>query len=187
MENTSIINNTQIAGANLKNVKNTQTRNFTGTNDLDKDAFLKLLVTELRHQDPTQPMENKEFISQMAQFSALEQMTNVNKSIKILSKSSRSGEAYSLLGKDIKAFDPLTGKKIEGIVKGIFYKGDDIRLVVNGREIGLDDINAVYTSDNQVSGEAVKSRPEEPGKNNNININTSKDIKNNNDTNIAEN
>lgn len=179
MENISIINNSRITGADLKNINKSQAKNLAGTDDLDKDAFLKLLVTELRHQDPTQPMENREFISQMAQFSALEQMTNVNKSIKMLNKSSRSGEAYSLLGKDVKAFDPLTGKKIEGTVKGIFYKGDDIRLVVNGRDIGLDDIHSVYTSENQSPGEVDK--------NNNININTSKDIKNNNDTNIAGN
>ena len=50
----------------------------TRNNDLDKDAFLRLLVTQLRSQDPLSPMEDREFIAQMAQFSSLEQMQNLN-------------------------------------------------------------------------------------------------------------
>jgi flagellar basal-body rod modification protein FlgD len=51
-------------------------------NALDKEAFLKLLVTQLRSQDPLSPMEDREFIAQMAQFSSLEQMQNLNDTFK---------------------------------------------------------------------------------------------------------
>lgn len=53
----------------------------TKSNDLDKDAFLRLLITQLQNQDPLDPMEDREFIAQMAQFSSLEQMQNLNKTL----------------------------------------------------------------------------------------------------------
>lgn len=50
-------------------------------NSLDKEAFLKLFVTQLANQNPLNPVEDKEFIAQLAQFSALEQMQNLNKNL----------------------------------------------------------------------------------------------------------
>lgn len=53
-------------------------------NDLDKDAFLKLLTTQLANQDPLNPIEDKEFIAQLAQFNSLEQMQSLNKNMETL-------------------------------------------------------------------------------------------------------
>ena len=50
------------------------------TKPLDKDAFLKLLITQMQNQDPLNPMDNKESIAQLAQFSSLEQMQQMNSS-----------------------------------------------------------------------------------------------------------
>ncbi len=51
---------------------------------LGRDAFLKLLVTQLQHQDPTQPQSDKEFIAQLATFSQLEQLTAINKTLEAI-------------------------------------------------------------------------------------------------------
>lgn len=58
----------------------------TRKNDLDKDAFLRLLTTQLANQDPLNPIEDKEFIAQLAQFTSLEQMQTLNKNVEIKSE-----------------------------------------------------------------------------------------------------
>lgn len=110
---------------------------------LGKDSFLKLLVTELRHQDPTRPMEDREFIAQMAQFSTLEQMTNLNNEVKSLLSSSRSSEAYGVLGREIESLDTATNKRVSGTVTSVFYRGDELVLKVGNEEVLMRNVTSV--------------------------------------------
>lgn len=116
--------------------------------ELDKDSFLKLLVAELRHQDPTQPMNDREFISQMAQFSSLEQMSNMNQSIERLLLRSQSGEAFSLIGKEVEAVDFASQQIVRGLVSGVVYRQDGIKVIIGSAEVSLNDIHAVYLPGN---------------------------------------
>ena len=73
---------------------------------LGKDTFLKLLVTQLRYQNPMNPMSNEEFLSQSAQFSALEEMRSLNANVGSLidlSKTSSRTAALGLMGKHVEA------------------------------------------------------------------------------------
>ncbi len=115
-----------------------------GKKALGKDSFLKLLVTQLQHQDPTKPMEDKEFIAQMAQFSSLEQITNLNKEIRSLLKSSQSSMAYGILGKRVESYNPATKKFVSGIAESVKYAGDQVRVRIGENEVSLNDINAVH-------------------------------------------
>ena len=77
----------------------------TGNSELGKDAFLQLLITQLQNQDPTNPMDDREFIAQMAQFSSLEQMQNMTKAMESLLVSQQQTQmmGYStFVGKEVK-------------------------------------------------------------------------------------
>jgi len=76
------------------------------TKELDRDAFLNLLVTQLQNQDPLNPTDSTEFTAQLAQFSSLEQLGNVNDNLKQLQDfqaSINNSQAVTLIGKEITA------------------------------------------------------------------------------------
>jgi flagellar basal-body rod modification protein FlgD len=96
---------------------------------MDKNDFLKLLVTQLRHQDPMQPMNDREFIAQMAQFSTLEQMTNMSEGFNKVASLLKSNEAMGLLGKTV---DVTAGDKtVSGVVEQV-TGGDYPQVLVDG-------------------------------------------------------
>jgi flagellar basal-body rod modification protein FlgD len=76
----------------------------TGNSALGKDEFLKILMTQLQNQDPMSPMEDKEFIGQMAQFTSLEQMVNMTSMIEEMVQAQQSSQMInyqSFVGKDV--------------------------------------------------------------------------------------
>ncbi|ACH94538.1 flagellar hook assembly protein FlgD [Borrelia recurrentis] len=99
--------------------------------NLGRDDFLKLLLTQLKYQDPTEPMKDKEFISQMAQFSALEQMTNMNKSFENLSSILGVNKDLNLLGKIVE-FENVEGKIIKGKVTSV-KAGVNPQIMIDGK------------------------------------------------------
>lgn len=77
-----------------------------GNSELDKEDFLTLLVVQLTHQDPLNPMDDKEFTAQLAEFSSLEQLTNINDGITALGENADRQEilgAVGYLGKTVRA------------------------------------------------------------------------------------
>ena len=92
----------------LENYQASQTQANKDNSALGKDAFLQLLVTQMKYQDPLDPQDNGEYLAQLAQFSALEQMTNVADGLSDVSKlvsnidtSVLVGQLSNMIGKDI--------------------------------------------------------------------------------------
>jgi flagellar basal-body rod modification protein FlgD len=93
---------------------------------VDKDQFLKLMVSQLKNQNPLEPVTNENFIGQLAQFTSMEQQQKTNEAIDTLiqleaatATISHLTQASSLLGKKIQYTDPLTGKPGSGVVSSV--------------------------------------------------------------------
>lgn len=114
-------------------------------NNLDKDAFFKLLITQLKYQDPLTPMDNTEFIAQMAQFSSLEQMANMNANLSQFLRIQALSEGASLIGRNVETVDADTGEIIRGeVVRVSFEEGSMYAYLDNDRKIDIEGITAVY-------------------------------------------
>lgn len=114
-------------------------------NELGKDDFLKLLITQLTHQDPLDPVSDTEFIAQMAQFSTLEQMTNVAKGVESLLSITKLN-AQSYIGKEVIYYNDNTGLYQQSSVRSVIFEDGEVYLELeNGKYILLDEIKAVTT------------------------------------------
>ncbi|AIS52522.1 flagellar basal-body rod modification protein FlgD [Thermoanaerobacter kivui] len=121
---------------NFLNVYNNS--EITSKDQLGKEDFLKLLVTQLKNQDPLSPMDDKEFIAQLAQFSTLEQMQNMNSSFNAV-------RAISLIGKNISANINENGniRTVMGKVDAIYKQNGEYFLEVGNVDVPLDAVTAV--------------------------------------------
>lgn len=136
---------------NSSNVSTTD----AASSELNKYDFLKLLATELQNQDPLDPLDNKEFIAQLAQFSSLEQMQNMNSSLQSIDDSMQqfmTGQAQSaqsmlisqaaaLIGKQVTA--EVDGNEIEGLVESVFIEDSVPYALVGGGKLPVSSITGI--------------------------------------------
>lgn len=126
----------------------TTTSNLYSTNSqtLGKDDFLKLLVTQLQNQDPLNPADSTEFVSQLAQFSSLEQLSNVNTNlqmVQLFDQSINNAQAVNFVGNTVKATGSMFDLAATGDTHEIQY------------ELG-EDAAKVYVSILDASGQAIR-------------------------------
>jgi flagellar basal-body rod modification protein FlgD len=98
---------------------------------MGKDDFLKLLVAQLQHQDPMNPMDDKEFMGQMAQFSTLEQITNVGSAMQNLASSSDMSRGVALLGHGV-TYTTDDDTTASGTAKALQVKDGQVFVSVDG-------------------------------------------------------
>jgi flagellar basal-body rod modification protein FlgD len=109
-------------------------RNTGGT--LGKDDFLKLFVTQLQHQDPMNPMQDSDFMGQMASFSTLEQITNMAAANQTVAANLSSTSAINLIGRTVTYTDD-NDISHTGVVEKVTTAGGSPSLTVAGID-GID-------------------------------------------------
>jgi flagellar basal-body rod modification protein FlgD len=138
----------QTNSINYSDYVESQKNKGQGSSVLDKDAFLKLLMVQLQNQDPLNPMEDREFIAQMAQFSSLEQMTNMNVNLQKFMESQMNNFAShsDLIGKQIE-WTTSTGNTREGIVTSVVFKEGDVQVVVGDTNVNTKNITKITNAE----------------------------------------
>lgn len=150
----------------IANVVNGVITNQTDVNDktsevkdsnssLDKDAFLQLLVAQMKYQDPLEPTSNTEYISQLATFSELEEMQNVSASVEMQ-------RANNLVGQYV--FVKTDNGYEEGMVDYVVYQGGKVYLSVSEELYSLDDLDTVADSEYLLATRLAESFATELGK-----------------------
>jgi flagellar basal-body rod modification protein FlgD len=125
---------------------------------LDKDDFLQLLVKQLQNQDPSNPMDNSEYIAQLAQFSSLEQMQNVASSIDNLTSITQQSQMiqfnsfvgktvkYHVANKDATSTTESTVESGTSKITSVQYDGTSAKFVLeNGKTIEASNISEVLS------------------------------------------
>lgn len=104
------------------------------SSNLGENQFMQLLVDQMKYQDPTQPQSNTQFIAQLAQFSTLEEMTQIQQEDSQILSALQLGQAafgHQLIGANVQ-IDGGNGTVISGSVSSVKFNNGEPELVVNG-------------------------------------------------------
>lgn len=132
----SIVSNTSSVASTSASTSTTAT---TAKSSLGKDDFLKMLVTQLKNQDPLKPMDDTSFIAQMAQFSSLEQMKNMN-------SATLATQANGMIGDNVTWTDEKSDV-YDGAVKGVSIVSGESKLIVEIDAIRYNSLMPTQTTD----------------------------------------
>jgi flagellar basal-body rod modification protein FlgD len=108
------------------------------TEVFSSDGFLRLLAAQIGNQNPLDPMKDTEFVAQMAQFSQLEQTTNLARDIRGLTMGQQLSQGAALIGREV-TYETSGGELARGTVERLWVSADgrDMRLSVSGVSIGV--------------------------------------------------
>lgn len=113
---------------------------------MDSEVFMQLLVTQLRNQDPSSPMDTNQMISQQTQLAMMEQVTNQTTTANENFSLQMRIAAANLVGKQVSYTDAASGSAVTGTATAVSYASSVPTVTVNGKEVDLDVISGITTA-----------------------------------------
>lgn len=110
--------------------------------DIGQDAFMLLLLEQLKNQDPLKPMDDTQFMAQMAQFNSLTQLTEINATLGELMTAQTLSQGSAMIGQTVSGMSN-TSQLITGVVSGLQITGGKITLEVDGNQMPLESVRTV--------------------------------------------
>ena len=115
---------------------------MAGSRSIQAD-YMKLLVTQLQHQDPLEPMDNNQMASQLAQLSSLEQLENMNGTFREVLASQERLQAMALIGRQVDFIPEGHVGALTGRVDGVNVYDEGIRLSIGEYTVNLDAVQTI--------------------------------------------
>lgn len=125
--------------------KTTQTAGAV-TNAMNADEFMQILLAQMTHQNPLEPMDNAEMTTQFSQLNSLQELREIHTSMDALAASNQVIYLSSLIGKTVKV-NRTDGKPLEGVVEEVFTEKDNPQLLVGTEKVSLEDVIDVKAED----------------------------------------
>jgi flagellar basal-body rod modification protein FlgD len=139
---------TSVSGTTSTTAPQTSTPTATtpaaGGSSLDQDTFLKLLVAQLKYQDPSSPSDPTQFMAETAQFTVVQKLEALSTLDQQVLDATRAQTAAGLIGKTV-TYTDLSGATHTGTVTGTTYGSQNPTLTVGGQQVALDAVTAVGT------------------------------------------
>ena len=107
--------------------------------NVDSSQFMTLLLAQLTHQNPLEPMNNAEMMSQFAQLNSLQELRDIHTSMNLVSTSNQTTYAASLIGKTVKV-NSTDGNTVQGVVDGAILEKDNYQIRIGDKSYALSDV-----------------------------------------------
>lgn len=115
---------------------NTSGANSASSNALDSTQFMQILLAQLTHQNPLEPMDNAEMMTQFSQLNSLQELRSINTEMQTVASLNQTSYVASLIGKTVKA-TRADGKIIEGVVDGVVVETDNPQIRIGDDTVDL--------------------------------------------------